>query len=452
MTGFLRSHSSEERKPIVYPLDLLEKKRDGRALSEEEIRTLIHDYSRDRIPDYQMSAFLMATFLQGMTPEETAALTQAMLDSGRRVNFDRLPRIPVDKHSTGGVGDKITLPLVPLVMAYEVPVPMLSGRGLGHSGGTLDKLESIPGFRVDLALEDYQRQVETLGAVIMGQTAELAPADKKIYALRDVTATVPSIPLITASILSKKVAGGARGLVLDVKTGSGAFMQTRREASALAHSLVRVGTQLGLKISGYITNMDQPLGRTVGTALEVRETIEILQGRGPEDTTELTVVLGGDMLLLGQQAASVEEGRAKIRQAIEDGRGLVQLRRLIEAQDGDASIVDDPNRLPGAPETKDVAASASGWVQKIDARQIGLATIQLGGGRLKVEDRVDHRVGLEMLKKVGQRVQPKEPLVRLHVSENSRVTEAEEIIRQAYQIGSVAPQPDPLVWERISEE
>lgn len=434
----------------MHRLQVLEKKRDGRELSDEEIRKFIQDYTVGLIPDYQAAALLMAIYIRGMTPAETLALTRAMLDSGQRVVFEGLPYTPVDKHSTGGVGDKITLSLVPLVASFGVPVPMLSGRGLGHSGGTLDKLESIPGFRVQLTLEEYQRQVERLGAVIMGQTAELAPADRKLYALRDVTATVPSVPLITASILSKKAAGGARALVLDVKVGSGAFMQTLVEARRLARSLLEVGGELGLKVSGFISRMEEPLGRFVGHALEVREALDILRDRGPEDTTELTEMLGGEMLRLAGVAASFEEGRRKIQAAIADGRGLEKLRRIIEAQGGDARVVDEPQRLPAAVEHFELKSPAEGWIQAIDARRVGLVLARLGAGRLKVEDCIDPRVGLEMRHKVGARVTPGEVLAVVHLGEWREPSEVETLLRDAYRIGPAPPAVEPVVVERIS--
>lgn len=433
------------------PIEVLEKKRDGQALTEEELRSFILQYNLGSIPDYQMSALLMAIYIRGMTSEETAALTRAMLDSGKRLKFDCLSRIPVDKHSTGGVGDKITLPLVPLVASFGVPVPMLSGRGLGHSGGTLDKLEAIPGFRVNLSLDEYRKRVETFGAVIMGQTQDLAPADRRIYALRDVTGTVSSIPLITASILSKKAAGGAQALVLDVKAGSGAFMRSVKEARALASSIQEVGRSLGLRIASYLTNMDQPLGRYVGNALEVLETLDILRGNGPPDTTELTLVLGAEMLLLAEVVSTLEEGRRRIQEAIEDGRGMEKFSQLVRIQGGNPHIIEKPGLLPCAPQCKDVCSYESGVVQAIDTRLIGLATIRLGAGRLTVDDRIDPRVGLEIHRKVGDPVNSGEPLVRMHLSSNSQVEIAEEMIRRAYQIGDEQPNPLPLILERLSD-
>ena len=433
-------------------LDIIEEKRDGNCLSKEQIQYAIQQYSTGQIPDYQMSSLLMAIYIRGMNLDETTEMTRAMLDSGSQVVFEGLDLIPMDKHSTGGVGDKITLPLVPLVMTYGIPIPMLSGRSLGFSGGTLDKLESIPGFRVDYNLEEYKQRVRTTGAVIMGQTKELAPADKKIYALRDVTSTVPSIPLITSSILSKKVAGGAKGLVLDVKVGKGAFMQTLKDARALARSLLDVGSCLGLKISGYITNMNEPLGRMVGNALEVRETLDILNGQGPSDSTELTVMLGGEMLLLAGVVPSLEEGRMKIKEAIENGQGTANFKKLIESQEGNPKIVDQPDLLPTTSKTKEIVLPEKGWVKRIHAQKIALAAFVLGAGRMKVEDKIDPRVGIEMLKKVGQRVQEGEPVVRMHYSENSDLVEAEKRILEAFHIDDIPPQPEPLIWERIGSE
>jgi pyrimidine-nucleoside phosphorylase len=430
-------------------IGVLEKKRDGHPLSEGEIRDFVLGYSRDEIPDYQMSAMLMAIFLQGMNPEETAFLTEAMLESGERVRFEGLPARPVDKHSTGGVGDKITLPLVPLVMAYGVPVPMLSGRGLGHSGGTLDKLESIPGFRVDLSLEQYRERVQGVGAVIMGQTRELAPADKKIYALRDVTATVPSIPLITASILSKKAAGGAQALVLDVKTGAGAFMTTREKARQLAHSLCEVGARLGLEVSGFLTSMNAPLGRFVGNALEVRESLDILKGEGPEDTTELTVALGGEMLRLAGVARDEQSGREKMKEAISNGRGLENLKKLIISQEGNPAVVDDPSLLPQAADKVEVASEKEGFISGIDSRKIGLAAIRLGAGRRKVEDPVDPSVGVEMLVRPGEKVEIGQPVVCLYTGIDSNIEGARMLVRQAFQTAEKPPEVEPLILEKI---
>jgi pyrimidine-nucleoside phosphorylase/thymidine phosphorylase len=398
----------------VRAYEIIHRKRDGHAIPPEAIAALIRGFTAGEIPDYQMAAFCMAVFFRGMDDAEVGALTRAMLESGDVLDLSGIPGRKVDKHSTGGVGDKISLPLAPLVAACGVRVPMVSGRGLGHTGGTLDKLEAIPGFRVDLPVERFRAQVAELGCCLIGQTARIAPADKRLYALRDVTATVESIPLIAGSIMSKKLAEGIDGLVLDVKVGGGAFMKTLEDARLLARTLGGIGRTMGKRVTALLTDMSQPLGRAVGNALEVEESIEILRGRGPADVRALTVELGAEMLLLGGVAATLGEGRAAIAAAIADGRGLARFRQIVEAQGGDPRAVDDPSRLPRSARLQDVPSPAAGVVEAIDAEAVGLAAMALGAGRARVEDRIDPAAGIVVHKRLGDTVERGEPLCTLH--------------------------------------
>ncbi|MEE8409703.1 MAG: thymidine phosphorylase [Myxococcota bacterium] len=428
-------------------VDLIRRVRDHGSATPEAIRDFVRGVTDGSIPDYQAAAFLMAVFLRGLPDEQTVALTLAMRDSGCVIDHPDIDAIKVDKHSTGGVGDKISIPLAPLVAACGVPVPMISGRGLGHTGGTLDKLESIPGFKVDLGVERFRELVREHGVSLIGQTEDLAPADKKLYALRDVTATVESIPLITASILSKKLAEGIDALVLDVKVGGGAFMKTEEDARALAESLVRVGTGAGLHVRAVLTRMDAPLGRTIGNALEVRESIDILHGNGPPDTTELTMVLGAEMLVMGGVAPDRDAARAKLGEAVLSGAGLDKLRTLVEAQGGDPAAIDDPARLPTAANTTDVEANEAGVIGGIDAYVLGIAAMRLGAGRRRAEDEIDPAVGIEMLVGIGEPVKTGRPLARLHhTSDPGDVVDA---VRSAFRLQGSAPTPGPLVIGRV---
>jgi len=432
------------------PYEVIHRKRDGHAVPAEEIAELVRGFTAGEIPDYQMAAFCMAVFFRGMGDGEVGALTEAMLRSGDVLDLSDIPGAKVDKHSTGGVGDKVSLPLAPLAAACGLRVPMISGRGLGHTGGTLDKLEAIPGFRVDLPVERFRALVGSVGACLVGQTARLAPADRKLYALRDVTATVESIPLIAASIMSKKLAEGIDALVLDVKVGSGAFMKRLDDARALARTLLAIGRGMGKRVSALLTAMDQPLGRAVGNALEVEESIALLRGGGPADLRALTVELTAEMLLLGRAAPDREAARARVEGAIADGRGLAKLREIVAAQGGDPRAVDDPARLPRAPRVQAVPAPASGWVEAIDTEAIGLAAVALGAGRARVEDRVDPAVGLVVEKKLGDRVERGEPLVQVHHREAGAPFERVAArVAAAYRIGPAAPPAGPLVLERI---
>jgi pyrimidine-nucleoside phosphorylase len=427
------------------PQDLLKKKRDGHALSHAEIESLINGYVRGDIPDYQMSALTMALYFQGATREETVAFTDCMLHSGIVVDLHNIPGKKVDKHSTGGVGDKISIPLAPAVAAAGVPVPMISGRGLGHTGGTLDKLESIPGFRVDIPVQQYIRILEEIGVCMIGQTADIAPADKKLYALRDVTATIESIPLITSSILSKKLAEGIDALVFDVKVGSGAFMKTDEQAETLARSLVEIATMMGKEAVALLTDMEQPLGLCVGNTLEMLESIEVLQGKGPEDVVNLTVELGAYMLWLGQVAGNVEEGRQKMTAVLTNGAALEKFQQLVERQGGDPAVITEPAKFQRASQSSSVVASASGYVQAIDSEAIGIASMMLGAGRERVDQAIDHAAGIVLQKKVGEPVAAGEVLCRLEYNNGSKLEAAVALVQQAYHISERPPARAPLI-------
>jgi len=385
-------------------VELIRKKRDGAALTRPEIESLIGGYVRGEVPDYQMSAFLMAVCCRGMSPEETAWCTDVMLHSGAVVDLSSIPGRKVDKHSTGGVGDKVSLILAPMVAACGVPVPMISGRGLGHTGGTLDKLESIPGFRTGLSIDEYRDAVRDTGLVLSGQTADIAPADRRMYALRDVTATVESIPLIAGSIMSKKLAEGIDALVLDVKTGNGAFMQTYDDALALASALVAIGTGCGKETVAFITAMDQPLGMMIGNWLEVVESVECLKGKNVPDLMDLTYVLGGAMVHLGGRAATIAEGIVQCRSAIWSGRAYEKFLQAVERQGGDSSLLREPARYPVSKLSLEVRASSSGYITGFATRRIGVLAVELGAGRLKVGDPVDPKAGIILSGKIGDRV------------------------------------------------
>jgi pyrimidine-nucleoside phosphorylase len=432
-------------------VDILRKKRDGHALEPAEIEAFVQGITTRSWPEYQASALLMAIVLRGMNADETAALTSAMVRSGERLDLSDLPGVKVDKHSTGGVGDNTSLVLAPLAAACGVVVPMMSGRGLGHSGGTLDKLESIPGFRVTLSLPEFRAALQVVGCALIGQTAEIAPADKILYALRDVTATVESIPLITASIMSKKIAEGISALVLDVKCGRGAFMKTPADARRLAESLVATGTANGVRSQALVTAMHVPLGRAVGNALEVIEALETLKGRGPPDLETLSVALAARMVLLGGQAATLDEAETRVREALTSGRGVEKFREIITQQGGNPDVVDHYGNLPSTPRRALVQAERSGYVTALDAELMGRATMVLGAGRDRVEDSVDHAVGAMVFKTIGDRVKQGEALTELHYREPSRLKAALELVRQAYVLGDAAPPIQPLVLEAIGE-
>jgi pyrimidine-nucleoside phosphorylase len=432
-------------------VELIRKKRDGKELSREEIEFIVSGYTSSEIPDYQVSAFLMAALLRGLSRAETAALTNAMLHSGKVLDFAEIAGLKVDKHSTGGVGDKTSLILAPIVAAGGVNVPMVSGRGLGHTGGTLDKLEAIPGFSVHLELNEFRRILAKVGCAMIGQTEDLAPADKKLYALRDVTGTVESPSLICASIMSKKLAEGIDGLVLDVKTGSGAFMKNPQDSEFLADLMVETGERMGKKMVALITDMDQPLGRYIGNALEVVECVEILRGEfsGSEDLVELTLELCGWMFYLGGRTADKDKGRALALEIIHSGRGLERFRELVSEQGGDVRIIDDLGLLPQAVHREDILSPASGFVAAMECERIGVAGVILGGGRFKKEDTVDPAVGIVLHKKVGDPVSTGEPLCTVHYNSAERFAEAKPVIAAAYSIAGQKPEPRPLVLKVI---
>jgi pyrimidine-nucleoside phosphorylase len=430
-------------------VDIIRAKRDGNALTREQIGWMVAGAGDGSVPPYQLSAWLMAVWLRGMSPEETAWLTDAMVRSGVRVDLSAVPGVKVDKHSTGGVGDKTSLILAPVVAALGVPVPMMSGRGLGHTGGTLDKLESISGFRTRLTLDEFRAQVADLRCALIGQTDDVAPADRTLYALRDVTATVESLPLICASILSKKIAEGIDALVLDVKTGSGAFMTREEDARALADALVGLAERSGLRVAALITQMDVPLGRTIGNALEVRECVDVLRGGGPADLVELSVELAALMVWLGQARASLDEARAAVRGALADRSGLATFRAIVERQGGDVAMIDDPTTLPRAPIVETFASTRDGFVARYDAGLLGRAAVQLGAGRARAEDAVDPAVGFELLAVPGDRVHAGDPLIAIHARAADDVAAVRPMIEQALTIADAPPAPRPLILDRL---
>jgi pyrimidine-nucleoside phosphorylase/thymidine phosphorylase len=430
---------------LLRAVDVIQAKRDGRELSREEIGFFVDGYTSGAIPDYQASAFTMAVFFRGMTPAETVALTESMMHSGQLLDLSFLPGPKADKHSTGGVGDKTSLVLAPLVAACGVYVPMISGRGLGHTGGTLDKLEAIPGFRVDLSLDEFKGALSRSHMGLIGQTPEIAPADRKLYALRDVTSTVESLPLIAASIMSKKMAEGIDALILDVKTGDGAFMQAYDDSLALAETMVSIGRGMGKKVAALITDMDQPLGLACGNGLETAECIEALAGGGPRDMLELSVELAAWMLRLAGSEASLDKARARIRGVLLSGAGLQKFRESIELQGGDPRVCDDPSLLGRAREKLELRAEASGHVARIGCRAVGHAIMLLGGGRETVDSRIDHAVGVVLRKKVGEAVSAGDSLATIHLNDGRRRDEVLALLRSAFQIAPEAPPARPLV-------
>jgi pyrimidine-nucleoside phosphorylase/thymidine phosphorylase len=431
-------------------VDVIQRKRDGAELTAEEIDFLIRGYARGEVPDYQAAAFAMAVFFRGATGGETVALTRSMMRTGEVLDLSELPGPKADKHSTGGVGDKTSLVLAPLAAACGVYVPMISGRGLGHTGGTLDKLESIPGFNVRLTLADLRRVLRECGLGLIGQTPEIAPADRKLYALRDVTATVESQPLICASIMSKKMAEGVDALVLDVKCGDGAFLKTRDEARSLAQAMIAIGRGMGKRIAALLTDMEQPLGRTVGNALEVAECVETLKGRGPSDLESLSVELAAWMVHLAGLAPVMDVARARVREALASGAGLERFRRVVELQGGDPGVCDDLALLPSAHETVVVRAERDGRVTRLSARAIGHAAMLLGAGRERVDSTIDPAVGFVFHKKVGDPVAIGEPVVTVHLGPASRRAEALARLREAIVVGPEAPARSPLVRDILA--
>lgn len=429
--------------------DCIVKKRNGGELTAEEIREFITGYVRGDIPDYQVSALMMAIYFQGMTQAETLALTMAMAESGDRLDLSRIPGVKVDKHSTGGVGDKTSLALTPMVAALGVPIAKMSGRGLGHTGGTIDKLESFSGFTTSIPTEQFEENVRSIGISIMGQTADLAPADKKLYALRDVTATVDQMSLIASSIMSKKLAAGADAIVLDVKTGSGAFMKTQEASVALAEEMVRIGNGAGRKTIAVISDMDQPLGYAVGNALEVKEAIDTLNGKGPADFTELCLTLGTYMLLAGGKARDEKEARAKLTEVIANGSALRKLAEFVAAQGGDPRQVYQPETLPKAEIMEEIPAPSDGYIAHIECSEIGICSLILGGGRETKESRIDLSVGLVLHRKVGDYVTKGDSLATIHANDRRKLETARERFLKAYTFSDTAVEQKPLIRDVI---
>jgi pyrimidine-nucleoside phosphorylase len=434
--------------PLALP-PLIARKRDDGELTDGEIRALIEGAARGTIPDYQLAALLMAIVWRGLTDRELVTWTRAMIDSGERLEWSALPGSTVDKHSTGGVGDKISLCLAPLCAAAGLYVPMMAGRALGHTGGTLDKLETIPGFRTALSPAEFRRVLTRAGFVLAGQSDRLAPADRVLYALRDATATVESIPLIASSILSKKIAEGADALVMDVKVGSGAFLPGRRQARALASALIALGKRLGLRVRAVLSDMDQPLGAAIGNAAEVREAIEILRGGGPPDVRALTVRLGAEMLVLGGRSLDLRAGARRIEEAIASGAGLDRLRLGVGLQGGDVRAIDDPSRLPQARHTLALRAPRAGVIARVDAGALGRAATLLGVGRLRKEDRITPGAAIILRAKVGTRVARGETICTLHHDDGARARAARPLAEGAFRIESTAPRARPLVLETL---
>ncbi|PWW05619.1 pyrimidine-nucleoside phosphorylase [Paenibacillus cellulosilyticus] len=433
-------------------VDLIQKKRNGQSLTFNEIAFLIKGYCQGTIPDYQMSAWAMAIFFQGMSKKETADLTMAMAHSGDTVDLSPIHGLKADKHSTGGVGDKTTLIVAPLVAAIGIPVAKMSGKGLGHTGGTIDKLESIPGLRTELPREAFFEQVNEIGIAIVGQSGNLTPADKKLYALRDVTATVESIPLIASSVMSKKIAAGADAIVLDVKTGSGAFMKTVEEAEELALAMVDIGTEVGRKTAAVISDMDQPLGFAIGNALEVTEAIATLRGQGPADLEQLCITLAAHMAVLTGRTDSIEEAESLLRDALHSGAALAKFRAFVEAQGGDARIADQPELLPQAPETVSIVAEQDGWIASIQAEMLGLAAMKLGAGRAKKDDIIDYSVGITLRKKVGEAVTAGDVLADLHINDQDGLEAIKQEAATAFTISTEPPQSRPLLLSIVTAD
>lgn len=435
----------------MHAIDVIARKRDGAELSQEEIEFFIQGYTRGEIPDYQAAAWLMALYLRGMTDRETLDLTLAIAHSGDVLDLKDIAPFVVDKHSTGGVGDKVSLVIAPLVAACGMPVGKVTGRGLGFTGGTVDKLESIPGYRTDLSKAEFKAQLQEIGIVLTGQSAELAPADRKLYALRDATATVDSIPLIVSSIMSKKIATGADAIVLDVKTGKGAFMKTLENAEVLAEAMVRLGSQVGRSVVALISDMNQPLGWTVGNTLEVREAINTLHEGGPADLREHCLVVAAEMLMLSGKAADTNSALTLALETLASGAAWQKFRALVEAQGGDVSYVDEPERLPQAELIEPVPAPRSGYLAGVDAAEIGMGVVELGGGREQKGDPIDHSVGVIVHYKVGELVQKDTPLFTIHANDEGKLAAARERVLAAHTFSDTPTQRLPLFYRRIAE-
>jgi pyrimidine-nucleoside phosphorylase len=431
--------------------EIISKKRDRKQLSPEEIRYFINGYTTDEIPDYQMSALLMAIFLNGMKKIESQALMESYLHSGKTVNLDHIPGVKVDKHSTGGVGDKVSIILAPIVAAAEIYVPMISGRGLGHSGGTLDKLEAIPGFKVDYTIDEFKRLVAQTGACLIGQTSELAPADKKIYALRDVTATVQSIPLICASIMSKKIAEGIDALVFDVKTGSGAFMSEYKQALYLAKSLISMSEEAGKKAIAFITDMNHPLGYTVGNWLEIEECLECLQDKGPDDLMKVTHQLAGAMIYLGGKAASIELGIEQSQHIINEGKAWKKFLEIVQSQNGNTDFLINPKKYPKSKFQMEYCSRQTGWIKSIDAFEVGTLSIRLGAGRFRADDKIDFKAGCRFHLKVGQKVEEGDVLFTIYTDKDDVVEDSVYRLAKAIKISSNPVQPPKMILDYIDK-
>lgn len=431
--------------------DIIHKKREGGELTREELRFFVLGFTRGEIPDYQASALLMAIFFRGMTRRETGDLTLEMAGSGDRVDLSALPGVKVDKHSTGGVGDKTSLIIGPIAAACGVTIAKMSGRGLGHTGGTVDKLESIPGLRTDIPRQEFFDIVKRTGLSIIGQSGNLCPADKKLYALRDVTATVESLPLIASSIMSKKIAAGADAILLDVKVGSGAFMKTLEDSRALAREMVRIGSQVGRQTVALITDMDMPLGRKIGNALEVQEAVEVLSGKGDHRLRSLCLELSANMVYLGRQAETMEGARAKAVEAVRSGGALEKLRQMAEAQGGDPSYITNPEKFTISPACVEIAAPQGGYITRLDAEGCGLAAVELGAGRETKESSIDPGAGIVLLKNKGDRVEKGQPIARLYAQSKALCRRGEERFFQALEVGPQAPQTGPMILDRVAE-
>lgn len=431
--------------------DIIHKKREGGELTREELRFFVLGFTRGEIPDYQASALLMAIFFRGMTRRETGDLTLEMAGSGDRADLSALPGVKVDKHSTGGVGDKTSLIIGPIAAACGVTVAKMSGRGLGHTGGTVDKLESIPGLRTDIPRQEFFDIVKRTGLAIIGQSGNLCPADKKLYALRDVTATVESLPLIASSIMSKKIAAGADAILLDVKVGSGAFMKTLEDSRALAREMVRIGSQVGRQTVALITDMDMPLGRKIGNALEVQEAVEVLSGKGDHRLRSLCLELSANMVYLGRQAETMEGARAKAVEAVRSGGALEKLRQMAEAQGGDGSYITSPEKFTISPACVEIAAPQAGYITRLDAEGCGLAAVELGAGRETKESPIDFGAGIVLMKNKGDRVEKGQPIARLYAQSEALCRRGEERFFQALEVGPQAPQTGPMLLDRVAE-
>ena len=434
------------------PYELISKKRDGLELTDEEIAYIFEGFTKGSLPDYQMSAFLMATFFQGMNDRETMSLTRSMLESGETIDLSEISGIKVDKHSTGGVGDKVSIVLAPIVAAAGVPVPMISGRGLGHTGGTLDKLESIPGFRVDYSVAEYKEKIAKIGVCLIGQTPTLVPADKKMYALRDVTATIQAIPLITGSIMSKKLAEGIDALVLDVKTGKGAFMQSYDKSIELAKKLIAVGDQFGKPTIAYITNMSEPLGNKIGNWLEIEECIDALHGNGPADLMEITHQLSGTMIFLGGKAQSIEEGKIQSKKMIESGKAWDKFIEIVKEQNGDITYIQSPEKYKKAKSISEVKADQSGYIQSMDALEIGLTSVTLGAGRQKSDDIIDPEAGIILHKKIGDEIDSGEAIFTIHTNKDEVSEPAKHRLLQAIRTSREPVKNEQLIIERLDRD